>query len=271
MLEKNWSRIETVDRNSEFSTPERVAQLNARWREQHTLRVLGMAILEEFPGRIVVTSSFGAESAVLLHLVSRVYKAVPVIFLETRKHFAETYAYRDELVRTFGLREVRIVQPDPVKLKELDSDGLLHKSDPDTCCNIRKVNPMNVALKGFDAWITGRKRYQSSEREHLPIFEEDQTSKIKINPLANWSVSDVKTYFENYDLPKHPLVSKGYPSIGCEVCTTKVNPGEDERSGRWRESQKTECGIHITKDGKILRVNAHTDDKPESKPSTNSK
>lgn len=233
--------------------PQHVSQLNAKWREKQALSVLSMAILDEFPGRIVVSSSFGAESAVLLHLVSRVYRAVPVIFLETGMHFPETIEYRDHLVDVFGLREVRIIRPDQQEVKKIDPDGTLHQVDTDKCCNLRKVNPLSSALEQFDGWITGRKRYQSVERLDLPIFEEDKTGKVKVNPLANWSMSDVETYFNNFQLPKHPLVERGYASIGCAVCTTPTSKGEDPRSGRWRDTDKTECGIHITKDGKIER------------------
>jgi len=252
-MQTKWTLIDTSNDDASIPTSERVAQLNARWREKHTLRVLSMAILEEFPGRIAVASSFGAESAVLLHLVSRVYRAAPVIFLETGMHFPETYQYRDEIVRKFGLREVRIVQPDPAELESIDPDGKLHRTDIDKCCDLRKVRPMESSLEGFDAWITGRKRYQSETREALPIFEENFNGKIKVNPLANWSKSDMKTYFENHNLPHHPLVDMGYPSIGCQVCTTPVTDGEDPRSGRWRDTEKTECGIHITAEGKIIR------------------
>lgn len=254
MNKKKWTIISGGDPIVEPTKGDQVNQLNARWREKQAIRVLEMALLEEFPGKIAVSSSFGAESAVLLHLVSRIYRAVPVIFLETGKHFKETYEYRDELVRKFGLREVRVLQPAPEQVAAIDPQGDLHKSDPDACCDLRKVTPMSTGLESFDAWITGRKRFQNADREDLPIFEQAESGKIKVNPLANWTMTDLKTYAEQHDLPPHPLVAQGYPSIGCEVCTSRVASGEDSRSGRWRNQEKTECGIHITADGRIIRV-----------------
>tara|TARA_X000000950_G_scaffold157425_1_gene193076 strand:+ start:17878 stop:18687 length:810 start_codon:yes stop_codon:yes gene_type:complete len=236
------------------STKERVASLNARWRTIQAERVLRLALLEEFPGRIAVSSSFGTESAVLLHLVSRVYKAAPVLFLDTGMHFPETIAYRDELIERLGLRDVRIVRPRAEEVASEDPSKTLHIEDFDACCALRKVRPLEVAMDDFDAWITGRKRYQNTDREDLPIFELDTTGKVKVNPLANWSPTDLQTYFREHGLPRHPLEAQGYKSIGCSTCTTPVAEGEDPRAGRWRESEKTECGIHITADGKVVRT-----------------
>jgi phosphoadenosine phosphosulfate reductase len=236
------------------SSSDRVADLNAQWREIQAERVLKLAIFEAFPGHIALSSSFGAESAVLLHLVARVYRAVPVVFLETGKHFPETIEYRDQLVNMFGLTKVEICSPDEAALQKEDPNGDLHLTDHDRCCALRKVEPFDLLLEHYDAWITGRKRYQNPTREDLPIFEEDLNGKIKVNPLANWSPSDVTTYFQRHNLPPHPLVAKGYPSIGCAPCTTPVEGDEDARAGRWRGSEKTECGIHVTADGKVVRT-----------------
>ncbi|MHA1553752.1 MAG: phosphoadenylyl-sulfate reductase, partial [Alphaproteobacteria bacterium] len=125
-----------------------------------------------------------------------------------------------------------------------DPHRALWMIQPDQCCHIRKIEPLQRALLGFDAWITGRKRYQSGQRAGLAVFEPDG-ARIKINPLANWSGEALKAHMAAHDLPAHPLVAKGYPSIGCGPCTSKVEPGEDERSGRWRGQAKEECGIHI--------------------------
>lgn len=235
-------------------TPREVARLNARWRELQAERVLKMALLEEFPGHIAVSSSFGTEAAVLLHLVAQVYRATPILFLDTEKHFQETLDYRDQLIDFLGLRDVRVIKPLPTEVKREDSTGFLYETDQDACCDLRKTRPLAYAMDGFDAWITGRKRYQNSDREDLPIFEADTNGKVKVNPLANWSPLDVQTYFNDHNLPRHPLEAKGYKSIGCAVCTTPVNEGEDPRAGRWRESDKTECGIHVTADGKVVRT-----------------
>ena len=234
--------------------PGEVARLNARWRTLQAERVLKMALLEEFPGHIAVSSSFGTEAAVLLHLVAQVYRATPILFLDTDKHFQETLDYRDQLIDFLGLRDVRIIRPVPEEVAEEDTDGHLYEDDHDACCDLRKTRPLKYALDGFDAWITGRKRYQNADREDLPIFEADQNGKVKVNPLANWSPVDLQHYFAEHNLPRHPLEAKGYKSIGCATCTTPVKDGEDPRAGRWRDSDKTECGIHVTADGKVIRT-----------------
>jgi len=203
---------------------------------------------EGLAGRIAVVSSFGAESAVLLHLIAQVDPATPVIFLETHKHFPETIAYRDALVARLGLTNLVIVEPDPIRLAERDATGLRWSYDPDGCCEIRKVGPLARALSGFDATITGRKGFQSATRAGLPRFELDRgdaLARLKLNPLANWSKQQLDAYVAEHALPAHPLVAEGYPSIGCSPCTSKVEPGEDPRSGRWKGWDKTECGIHV--------------------------
>jgi phosphoadenosine phosphosulfate reductase len=188
-------------------------------------------------------SSFGADSVVLLHMVGEIAPATPVLFLDTGKLFAETIAYRELLVEHLGLRDVRSVTPDADRIAEEDPSGYLWTVEPDQCCAVRKVEPLARALADFDAWITGRRRFQSVTRAQLPIFERDQ-GKTKINPLAGWLAADVAAYMEKHNLPRHPLVARGYTSIGCEVCTSPTNPGEDLRAGRWRNRSKTECGIH---------------------------
>lgn len=237
-----------------METQDQVDALNASWRAQGAMAIMRHTFENVSVGRVAVTSSFGAESAVLLHLVSKVNRSVPVFFLDTGKHFKETLAYRDRLVDLFGLRNLMILKPDVEDLASLDAEGILHKSDTETCCEIRKVAPLDKAMEGYEAWITGRKRYQNSDREDIPIFENGRNNKIKINPLANWNPKDVKSYMEWNNIPAHELESQGYPSIGCEVCTTRVKDGEDSRAGRWRDTKKTECGIHVTADGKIVRT-----------------
>ena len=205
--------------------------------------LLDVMIKEEFPGRIVVVTSFGAESAVLLKLVSEISKDTPVVFLETQKHFPETLLYRDQLVERLGLTDVRSRVPAPAEIGRIDPDGTLWKLEPDRCCYLRKVVPLEEALKPFDAWITGRKRFQGDERTELNVIESDETH-IKINPLAYWSEEQVKDYLVKHDLPEHPLVDRGYLSIGCAPCTRPVETGQSYRSGRWSGTEKKECGIH---------------------------
>lgn len=218
--------------------------LNARYGALDARSVIALAAGQLYAGRVALVSSFGAESAVLLHLAADVDRAIPVIFLDTGRLFAETLEYRTRLVAHLGLTDVRSVTPDPERLTARDPHRALWMTDPDLCCRIRKTEPLARALEGFDAWFTGRKRFQNSVRAGLPLFEADQ-GRIKVNPLAHWNAGELAAYMERHDLPVHPLVARGYPSIGCEPCTSRVAPGEDARAGRWRGQDKTECGIHV--------------------------
>ena len=196
-------------------------------------------------GRTALVSSFGAESAVLLDMVATVDPTTPVIFLDTGKLFDETHSYRLELMTLLGLEDVRIVKPDAAEIARSDYDGALWRRDPDLCCHIRKTEPLEGALDGFGAWITGRKRFQGGTREQLQVIEgEVSTGRLKINPLATWSAEEVEDYRRLRNLPTHPLVAEGYASIGCAPCTRPVAPGEPARSGRWWGLDKMECGIH---------------------------
>lgn len=222
-------------------------RLNNLFRGSDTQAMLEGVLTEGFAGEVAAVSSFGAESAVLLHLVGSIDPSVPVLFLDTGKHFPETIAYRDRLVEQLGLTGVRILTPDPDELAAKDANGLRWSFDPDGCCEIRKVRPLAKALTGFDASFTGRKAFQAQTRAHLPRFEldtSDAEGRLKINPLIDWSASQIAAYFNLHDLPQHPLIAQGYPSIGCSPCTRPVAPGEDARSGRWAGWDKVECGIH---------------------------
>jgi len=220
------------------------ALLNERYQERPTLDVLDDVINREFGGRVALVSSFGADSVVLLHLAAEVAANVPVIFIDTGKIFGSTLRYRDEIVARLGLTDVRAARPDPATLATHDSDSGLWLREPDKCCAIRKVAPLARALSGFDAWLSGRKRYQGGMRAELPFVEADG-ERIKVNPLAGWSRDDLVAYRKLHDLPEHPLVADGFRSIGCMPCTTRVADREDERDGRWRGQDKTECGIHF--------------------------
>lgn len=229
-------------------TAQDVARLNARFEGVGTEDMLRQVLAEGLVGRVTTVSSFGAESAVLLHLIASIDPSVPVLFLETGKHFPETLAYRDALVRQLGLTDLRNLLPDAERLAARDGSGLRWSYDPDGCCEIRKVEPLAKAMADFDASFTGRKGFQSATRTGLPRFELDRSDaqgRIKVNPLADWDAARVAAYFVAHDLPQHPLVAEGYPSIGCSPCTTKVAAGEDPRSGRWKGWDKTECGIHV--------------------------
>lgn len=194
-------------------------------------------------GPVALVSSFGAEAVVLLHMVAQIDKSTPVIFLDTEMLFPETLAYQQDLSNQLGLTDVRVISPDRSDVLTKDVDGLLHQADLDACCDLRKTQPLEKALEGFAGWITGRKRYHGGQRAQLPLFEKEDR-KIKINPLANWTSEDVKNYIKANNLPRHPLVAQGYPSVGCMPCTTRASNVEGHRAGRWRETEKTECGIH---------------------------
>lgn len=208
--------------------------------------------IEEYGGKIVLASSLGVDSAVLLHMVAQIDKSVPVIFLDTGKHFRETLGYRDLLVSDLGLTDFRNIIPDRADLKKFDPQGTLNETDPDACCGIRKVAPLDGAISGFTARITGRKRYQTPDRKDMPILETGGRQ-VKVNPLAYWSAKDVTAYMRKHDLPPHPMLALGFLSIGCQPCTTRVADGEDPRAGRWRNHDKTECGIHYI-DGKWVPI-----------------
>jgi len=232
-----------VDINTASRDPAERAAHYARQLEGKTAReVLDFALNELWTGRLAVVSSFGAESAVLLHVLSTVDKNAPVIFLETDRHFAQTLQYRDELVERLGLTNVRAQKPDSEDAKLEDPRGDLWRRDPDQCCTLRKVRPLGAALADFDAWVTGRKRFQGGLRSDLALIEHDG-SHYKVNPLAAWKAEEISAYMAANDLPPHPLVAQGFPSIGCWPCT---KPAESQdRSGRWADTEKSECGIHL--------------------------
>ncbi len=218
--------------------------LSARLDGASAEDILRAAIETHFKGGIALVSSFGADSAVLLHMVSQINRHLPVVFIDTGKLFGETLRYRDALIEKLALINVRCVKPAPKRISEVDPDGTLWFRDTDACCALRKVEPLSIAMDEFDAWITGRKRYQAETRAKLPVVETEGL-RYKVNPLAGWTSADVEAYRLAHDLPPHPLVADGYKSIGCMPCTDRVAEGEDERAGRWRGKAKTECGIHL--------------------------
>ncbi len=207
--------------------------------------VLETMIQDRFSGSIALVSSFGTESAILLHMIAQIDPSTPVIFLDTGKLFPETLAYRDALVARLGLTDVRAIRPSGAQLAAYDPEGRLWQRDPDLCCSIRKTNPLDDALAGFEAWITGRKRSQGGARTALEMVDTGPDGRITVNPLAFWDEGQINDYFERHDLPRHPLQAQGYTSIGCATCTQRVLPGEDKRAGRWAGLDKTECGIHM--------------------------
>ncbi|MFZ2997764.1 phosphoadenylyl-sulfate reductase [Sphingobium sp.] len=235
-------QIDIIDTRPLFTQADADA-LNARFAGVDTLDMLKAVFAQGLAGNVGVVSSFGTESAVLLHLVAQADKRVPVIFVDTMKMFDETLAYRDTLMSAFGFTDSRTIRPIAEVIAAKDETGLRWSYDPDGCCEIRKVEPLKRAKAGLDAWISGRKAFQSVTRQNLPRFEVED-GRLKINPLGDWTKADLDAYFEAHALPRHPLEAQGYLSIGCEPCTSKVAPGEDPRAGRWRGWDKVECGIH---------------------------
>jgi phosphoadenosine phosphosulfate reductase len=230
-----------------------IMSLNGMFDEMDGVAVLRQATEHLLPGDLAIVSSFGADSSVLLHMVAQVDKTLPVYFLETGKHFPETLDYVETLRRQLGLTNIIALHPDARDLARFDPKGDLWETDPDSCCHIRKTEPLDEAVKGFGGWVTGRKRYQTKERGVLPHFELTSDDRIKVNPLAYFSDADITTYKLKYGLPEHPLYAKGFKSIGCAPCTSAVAEGEDARAGRWRGLNKKECGIHFDFNGAIAK------------------
>ncbi|MBZ4022233.1 phosphoadenosine phosphosulfate reductase [Rhodobacter sp. TJ_12] len=231
---------------------QRVAGLNHRYRSHDPAALVDATLADPDTGRVALVSSFGAESVVLLHMVATVAPQTPVLFVDTLMLFEETLAYQREVADQLGLRDVRVIRASKTDLAAQDPDGTLHETNPDACCALRKTAPLEAALAEFDGWLTGRKRYQGQTRADLDHFEVETATRMKINPLAHWGRTEIAAYMDRYDLPRHPLVARGYPSIGCAPCTSPVAAGEDPRAGRWRGQEKTECGIHFV-NGRIVR------------------
>jgi phosphoadenosine phosphosulfate reductase len=233
--------------------PERTArdlppaeELDRALRNASPAEVIATALQTVGREHLAVVSSFGTESAALLKVMAEVDPGIPVVFLDTGWLFEETLAYRDTLIGTLGLRDVRSIKPLEETLSREDPDRELWFSDPDACCRIRKVEPLARALAPFSAWINGRKRFQGGLRAALPVVEEDGV-RLKFNPFANISREEIEAIYRLANLPPHPLAASGYLSVGCMPCTSRTSPDEDARAGRWRGRAKTECGIHTVK------------------------
>lgn len=228
-----------------------ILALNGMFDEMDAVGVLRYAVSDVLPGDLAIVSSFGADSAVLLHLVAQVDPSMPVYFLETGKHFSETLDYVETLKKHLGLINVHAIHPSASDVARFDPKGSLWETDPDSCCHIRKTEPLEPVTEQYGGWVTGRKRFQTKERGVLPHFELTSDDRIKVNPLAYFTDADVNQYKIDHALPEHPLFAKGYKSIGCAPCTSVVAEGEDPRAGRWRGLNKKECGIHFDFNGAI--------------------
>ncbi|MET4276322.1 MULTISPECIES: phosphoadenylyl-sulfate reductase [unclassified Bradyrhizobium] len=221
-------------------------ELDRALRDASPAEIIAAALKTVGRDKLALVSSFGTESATLLKVMADVDPAIPVIFLDTGWLFEETLAYRDTLIATLGLKDVRSIKPAEETLSREDPERDLWFSDPDACCRIRKVEPLARALKPFDAWLNGRKRFQGNSRADIPVVEDDG-ARLKFNPFANVSREELEAIFARAKLPRHPLIASGFLSVGCMPCTSRTAEGEDERAGRWRGRAKTECGIHTMK------------------------
>src|ERR1700716_1609263 len=228
--------------SDEFPSAE---MLDRTLRDAPPQEIIAAALRAVGRDRLALVSSFGTESAALLKVMAEVDPAIPVIFLDTGWLFEETLAYRDTLIATLGLRDVRSIKPVEETLSREDPDRELWFSNPDACCRIRKVEPLARALAPFTGSINGRKRFQGGLRAALPVVEQDG-ARLKFNPFANTSREDIEAIYKLSNLPPHPLAASGYLSVGCMPCTSRTSPDEDARAGRWRGRAKTECGIHTT-------------------------
>lgn len=225
-------------------------RLNADFASLSAQQMLGRLLNGGIAGRVAAISSFGAESACLLSLVADRDPSTPVVFLDTRKHFSETLNYVDDLMDQLGLTTLVRVRPSLASIKAIDVDGSLHQYDANQCCYLRKTLPMIGVLRNFDCVLTGRKRFQTADRSEMD-FVDVQRSWLRVNPLCNWSHAQVTSYLQERGILQHPLVLQGYASVGCLPCT---EPSSDIRAGRWAGTAKTECGIHLTNDGRDVRA-----------------
>lgn len=204
--------------------------------------------IKRFAPKIVVACSFGAEDVVLVDMVHRIDPSIPLFYLDTDFLFPETYETRDRIIRQYALKPAQVIQVQSLLTPDQQAaqhGPALWSTEPDRCCQLRKVEPLTRVLKGYDAWITGIRRDQSPTRANAGLIEWDSKFQlVKVNPLARWTWADVWTYIKVYEVPYNPLHDQNYPSIGCTHCTAPVAPGEDPRAGRWKTFTKTECGLH---------------------------
>jgi phosphoadenylyl-sulfate reductase (thioredoxin) len=249
-----WSLRQSRQRpGPHLSLEDRVRALNAAYRDAPAEALLEAAIRREYAGRIAVLSSFGAEAAVTLHMAATIDASIPVLFIDTERHFAPTLQYRDLLVERLGLTDVRVLKPQGAEA--VDPNGDLWTSNPDLCCHVRKVLPAAAASLPFEAVITGRKRMHGGERLRLKVFEA-LDGQVRINPLANWSAEQIEAYVQTHVLPRHPLTAAGYTSIGCWPCSEPSHSRSGDRSGRWAGVDKQECGIHLHLKTRLAEISA---------------
>jgi phosphoadenosine phosphosulfate reductase len=225
-----------------------VEQLADEFETRSSQDLLAWAV-DRFEGRIMLTCSWQMQSSVLIDMLHQLGANIRVVELDTGLLFPETYETRERLVAKYDLDLERIDPRETVE-EQAESEGPdLWRRDPDRCCALRKVEPLERSLVGMDAWITGIRRAQSVTRRDAKVLELDPRGVVKVQPLAGWTDEDVKGYLFAHDVPYNPLHDRGFPSIGCTPCTRAIRPGEDSRAGRWADAEKTECGLHLPAQG----------------------
>jgi len=244
MTEQQLMELQDISERFETAPPQKIL----RWA------------IQTYRDKLTMATAFGAEGCCLLHMIAQIRDEtglVPDVFnLETGYQFPQTMALRERIQKKYGLHIRLVSAPETVKELEARFGGPLYKTHPNHCCHLRKVVPLREAVQGFAAWITAIRREQTPERAVTAIVGPDPKFDFltKISPLANWSKQQVWDYIHKYDVPYNPLHDQGFPSIGCWPCTRPVQPGEDERSGRWAGTEKRECGLHIGEGGKLERI-----------------
>lgn len=226
---------------------EDLEELNARFARAHPREIVRWAFEEPALPRIALASAFQAEGTCVMHMATEIRPEVPVLFLETGFHFAETLAFKTRLTERLGLNVVDLVGEHTVESQTRTFGRRLYERDPDRCCEINKVRPMHETLRGLDAWVTAFRRDSSPTRANAPIIDRYELEPgrpiVKVNPVATWTRRDTWDYLREHHLPHNPLYELGYASIGCAPCTRMRLPGEPERAGRWAGLSKWECGI----------------------------
>jgi phosphoadenosine phosphosulfate reductase len=226
-----------------------IDELNRRFERAEPQEVIRWALAESGLDRVAIASAFQAEGTCLIHMAIQIRPDIPILFLETGFHFAETLAFKERLVDLLGLNVVELTGDYSSDSQAARFGPRLYERDPRMCCELNKVVPFDRALRQYDGWMTSMRRDSAWTRKSTPIVSETQfedgQAVVKINPVANWSRRDAWTYLKEYELPHNPLYDLGYSSIGCAPCTRMLFPGEDERAGRWSGLLKTECGIHV--------------------------
>lgn len=224
---------------------EEIDRLSLEFEAKTPQEIIKWAVDTYWP-QIVLSSSFQTQSVPLLHMASQIRRDILIFFLDTGYHFWETLMFREQLASHWHLNILDLYRDTRWDEFARERTRSLPGDDPNLCCYIHKVDPMQRALKDMKAWISGIRRDQTATRAHAKILELQDDGLLKINPLLNWTKADVKKYAEEHRLPAHPLFQRGYRSIGCSPCTVAVGLHDDERAGRWSGRGKTECGLHTS-------------------------